>query len=613
WPTRPNPSSRLGKTKSHLSSSPPRRGATTPHHTAAPQALINSLVNLPLTVAVAAAQIWSVCHGYCCLETRDFRLLGIMDSFHPGPSSQLDATHEKGADEGFWYFSRKEIEENSPSRRDGIDLKKETYYRKSYCTFLQDLGMRLKVPQVTIATAIIFCHRYYLRQSHAKNDRRTVATACMFVAGKVEETPRPLKDVILVSYDIIHKKDPDVALRIKQKEVYEQHKELVVMAERVVLATLDFDLNVFHPYKPLVEAIRKFGVAQHALAQVAWNFVNDGLRTSLSLQFKPQHIAAGAIFLAAKFLKVKLPSDGEKVWWQEFNVNPRQLEEISNQMLEQYEQNRVPLSHGSEAEGTAGGTCNRAASNLSTEDRPASNKQSQDGSGIKLEPSSAPSTQLNPDQGDSYGAPSRINHNQGSDAVNEVKNGSELTKYVESSRVDAPSQHGNVGDERNTELHSGEDKKDTSVSGITDEGGESKDRLQNLSVEHKEPVMTHSPLDIIKTIDEDKLKELREKRKRSRGDVIKRKDNLDEFDPIVKELEEGVELAVAEREKTSQEKKRSWSQASSKLENVDSLSRKHTEAIAVDARGSKRRHEPDADVEEGEVSAMKKRKVGSPS
>jgi cyclin T len=33
---------------------------------------------------------------------------------------------------------------------------------------------------------------------------------------------------------------------------------------------------VNHPYKPLVEAIKKFEVAQNALAQVAWNFVNDG-------------------------------------------------------------------------------------------------------------------------------------------------------------------------------------------------------------------------------------------------------------------------------------------------------------------------------------------------
>jgi hypothetical protein len=250
-------------------------------------------------------------------------------------------------------------------------------------------------PQVTIATAIVFCHRFFLRQSHAKNDRRvspvengyvlvdvfgtllpicvldinvtlltmlhflvahttnhiacylylihicnmcahyimqTIATVCMFLAGKVEETPRPLKDVILLSYEIIHKKDSDAIQRIKNnkvsclgiffsmpqwciffslvvilleffsqvnamffpdycvtdwqsslflyfvsvQELYDQQKELILLGERVVLVTLGFDLNVHHPYKPLVEAIKRFKVAQNALAQVAWNFVNDG-------------------------------------------------------------------------------------------------------------------------------------------------------------------------------------------------------------------------------------------------------------------------------------------------------------------------------------------------
>ncbi|MCE3216928.1 hypothetical protein HAX54_009485 [Datura stramonium] len=73
---------------------------------------------------------------------------------------------------------------------------------------------------------------------------------------------------------------------LKLLEVYEQQKELILSGERVVLATLAFDLNL------------------------TWEAACR-LRTSLCLQFKPHHIAAGAIFLAAKFLKVKLPSDGE--------------------------------------------------------------------------------------------------------------------------------------------------------------------------------------------------------------------------------------------------------------------------------------------------------------
>ena len=63
-----------------------------------------------------------------------------------GPSDDSPYKMEEPGNLGSgWYFSRKEIEENSPSRRDGIDLKKEAYLQKSYCTFLQDLGMRLKV------------------------------------------------------------------------------------------------------------------------------------------------------------------------------------------------------------------------------------------------------------------------------------------------------------------------------------------------------------------------------------------------------------------------------------------------------------------------------------
>ncbi|CAN1328877.1 CYCT1-5 [Linum perenne] len=438
-----------------------------------------------------------------------------------GTSRNSQDRPEEGAG---WYFTRREIEENSPSRIDGIDLKKETYLRKSYCTFLQDLGMKLK----------------------------TVATVCMFLAGKVEETPRPLKDVIIISYEIINKKDPPAAHRIKQKEVYEQQKELILVAEKVVLSTLAYDFNVYHPYKPLVEAIKKFQVAQNALAQVAWNFVNDGLRTSLCLQFKPHHIAAGAIFLAAKFLKVKLPSDGEKVWWQEFDVTPRQLEEVSNQMLELYEQNKVPQGQGNEVESGGGqahsGTPKTPAMNQEHATKKASSR-----------------TGVEPPHTDNHRAALQTTHNQSNDNGS-VEGDSGITDHTanienkdvhhaddmspkESSR-EVPNKSRSA--ERRVDLNVG-DARDDDIPRKSTSGG-----LLGRNLDAKEAPVSQSPKDAIKMIDRDKVKAALEKRKKARGEMTRKKDVMDEDDLIERELEDGIELA-AEDEKMKRERQQNWS------------------------------------------------------
>ncbi|XP_062109098.1 cyclin-T1-3-like [Humulus lupulus] len=468
-------------------------------------------------------------------------------------------------DGGRWYFSRREIEENSPSRHDGVDLKKETYLRKSYCTFLQDLGMRLKVPQVTIATAIIFCHRFFLRQSHAKNDRRTIATVCMFLAGKVEETPRLLKEVILISYEIINKKDPAAAQRIKQKEVYEQQKELILLGERVVLATLGFDFNVLHPYKPLVEAIKKFKVAQNALAQVAWNFVNDGLRTSLCLQFKPHHIAAGAIFLAAKFLKVKLPSDGEKVWWQEFDVTPRQLEEVSNQMLELYEQNRAAPSsdvEGSSASGVTHGTPVKATT--SNEEYLTNNDHSQAGStrpGASKPVLSRPASELS--HADNHGRHLRTAESRSNDYRNtEMNNGLDH-------KVDGEFRENHYSEPRHLpHRETGEENQQNDVArSETGEARELKSKHQGRNPENRHG--RRSPQEVIK-IDKDKVKAALEKRRNLGGDATRKTDVMDDDDLIERELEDGIEFAAGNEKNKQDHSRRNWSKPSHRLEHEDS-------------------------------------------
>ncbi|KAL6851910.1 hypothetical protein ACP4OV_020095 [Aristida adscensionis] len=480
-----------------------------------------------------------------------------------------------------WYYSRKEIEENSPSRRDGIDLKRENYFRRSYCNFLQDLGMKLKVPQVTIATAMVFCHRFYLRQSHAKNDRRklisiqTIATVCMFLAGKVEETPRPLKELIVVSYETIHKKDPTAGQRIKQqREIYDKQKELILLGERVVLVTLGFDLNVHHAYKPLVEAIRKFNVGgTNALPQVAWNFVNDGLRTSLCLQFEPHHIAAGAIFLAAKFLKVKLPSDGDKIWWQSFDVTPRQLEEVSNQMLELYEQNREP-SQGNDAEGSSAGVRNQRSTlksegnskELSAHGNHRASKQSN----LQHSSSTGASGQREGDQtiSDKQISGHKMHKNDDGDhgsSKGRSSNSGDKVDAAESSHHGKNSLPGHQCSKSSYDSdHTIEEHKPHRSN---DDSSVTRDGIVN---GNEAPSVSSS---MMNKIDKDRVKAALEKRRKSVGDVPVKANVMDDDDLLERELEHGVELA-AEDEKIKQDERQNLSNGSmhrGHLQNADHI------------------------------------------
>ncbi|XP_048440239.1 cyclin-T1-4 [Pyrus x bretschneideri] len=230
------------------------------------------------------------------------------------------------------FMSRDEIERCSPSRKDGIDSVREAHLRYSYCSYLQNLGLRLDLPQTTIATAMVLCHRFFARRSHACHDRFLIATATLFLAAKSEETPRPLNTVLRMSSEIFHKQDISFLSYMLPIDWFEQYRERVTEAEQMILTTLNFELGVQHPYAPLTSILNKLGLSQTVLVNLSLSLVSEGLRSSLWLQFKPHHIAAGAAYLAAKFLNLDL--DSYKNIWQEFQATPDILQAVAQQLME---------------------------------------------------------------------------------------------------------------------------------------------------------------------------------------------------------------------------------------------------------------------------------------
>lgn len=117
-------------------------------------------------------------------------------------------------------------------------------------------------------------------------------------------------------------------------------KEKVFDYEMELLRVVAFNLQVEHPYKYLLSAVKSVGGSKH-LAETAWNFINDSLKTPLCLQYKPQLIGAAILDLTAKALKVKLPGPPEKArWWFEeppYNARSEQIDDVCDQVLSLYE------------------------------------------------------------------------------------------------------------------------------------------------------------------------------------------------------------------------------------------------------------------------------------
>ncbi|KAL9161563.1 hypothetical protein ABFS82_07G029400 [Erythranthe guttata] len=252
------------------------------------------------------------------------------DSLYASTSSKRDRS--KFEDDEVVFMSRDEIERCSPSRKDGIDPLHETHLRYSYCAFLQNLGVSLDLPQTTIGTAMVLCHRFFVRRSHASHDRFLIATAVLFLAAKSEETARPLDDVISLSCQILHKQDVRLLSYNLPIGWFEQYRERITEAEQLILTTLNFELNVQHPFESLTATLKKLGFQQSVIVNLALNFVSEGLRSSLWLQFRPHQIAGGAAYLAAKFLNMNLASSDDV--WLEFHTTPSVLKDVAHQLME---------------------------------------------------------------------------------------------------------------------------------------------------------------------------------------------------------------------------------------------------------------------------------------
>ncbi|XP_034027899.1 cyclin-T1 [Thalassophryne amazonica] len=232
-----------------------------------------------------------------------------------------------------WYFSRQQID-NSPSRRIGLDADKELSYRQQAANLLQDMGQRLNVSQLTINTAIVYMHRFYMVQSFTRFHRNVIAPAALFLAAKVEEQPRKLEHVIKVAHACLNPQDPSPDVR---SDAYLQQAQDLVILESIILQTLAFEITIDHPHTHVVKCTQLVRASKD-LAQTSYFMATNSLHlTTFCLQYSPPVVACVCIHLACKWSNWEIPvsTDG-KHWWEYVDptVTLELLDELTHEFLQ---------------------------------------------------------------------------------------------------------------------------------------------------------------------------------------------------------------------------------------------------------------------------------------
>jgi len=79
-----------------------------------------------------------------------------------------------------WYYEKKDLKRETPSIHDGIDFETESRYRKEGARFIIDTGTKMGLRYDTMATGVVYFHRFYMFHSF-KEFPRYVTACCWYL------------------------------------------------------------------------------------------------------------------------------------------------------------------------------------------------------------------------------------------------------------------------------------------------------------------------------------------------------------------------------------------------------------------------------------------------
>lgn len=275
------------------------------------------------------------------------------DSQANGIDSNLSRHAVIERDQSQWLFTTSELL-RSPSILEGLPVTQELANRQKGVNFITQVGIMLKLPQLTLATASVYLHRFFMRHAMQQANKPglhhySVAATALFLATKVEENCRKMRELVVACCRVAQKQ-PNLVVDEQNKE-YWKWRDTILHNEDLLLEALCFDLQLEQPYRILFDFLQYYGVADNkVLRNTSWAFLNDSHITTMCLLHSPRLIAGAALYVGARLAGTTIPDDEQdRSWWEHLGLDIYEIQRACNLMCEVYENPHLPRVGSKEA------------------------------------------------------------------------------------------------------------------------------------------------------------------------------------------------------------------------------------------------------------------------
>ncbi|CAF1519076.1 unnamed protein product [Rotaria magnacalcarata] len=227
-----------------------------------------------------------------------------------------------------------------------LNINDELMKRQELAILIYDLGLHLNVSFTCIYTGVIYMHRFFMLHPFQQCIKESVAAACLFLACKVNEMPRPLNEFtrhlcqlinqISNSSDNFSSTSSSIATTGNiTSEVLSNYNQQIIDYENILLSSLGFCLNVDQPYMIITRTSQTLSIPKE-IAQKACEIATKCIFfTVFSMKYTTNLIACFALYMAITSSQINMPDNQDGSQWFHL-LNEEFTEKLLQELVDDY-------------------------------------------------------------------------------------------------------------------------------------------------------------------------------------------------------------------------------------------------------------------------------------